>query len=59
MDEELTSAEAAKYLGIRPTTLACWRSQGKGPAYTKLGRIVYKKSDLDSYKAARRVEEGR
>lgn len=33
----------AEILGLSPATLAQWRSQGKGPPYTKIGnRIVYR-----------------
>jgi 5-methylcytosine-specific restriction protein A len=31
----LTTAEAAEYLGNKPTTLAIWRSKGRGPEYIK------------------------
>lgn len=36
----LTRDEAAKYLNIKPQTLAIWAMSGKGPAVTKLGRAV-------------------
>ena len=39
-----------------PSTLAHWRSQGRGPAYIKLGgRIAYRGSDLNEWLAARTV----
>ncbi len=37
---QLTNAEAAKLIGIAADTLNAWRCQGKGPAYTKTGRLV-------------------
>ena len=36
----LTTAEAAKMLGIAEATLNEWRLRGEGPAYTKMGRLV-------------------
>jgi hypothetical protein len=47
--------EAAKYLGdiVTERTLANWRSQGRGPKYTKFGpKVAYGKSHLDEYAAA-------
>lgn len=42
---------AARYLGLKPQTLAVWVTrQADGPAYVKLGRSVrYRKSDLDAW----------
>lgn len=40
--------EAAIHLGLSPTTLNVWRSEGRGPLYYKLGQAVrYKLADLD------------
>lgn len=53
----LTTAEAARYLGLATSTLNKWRVYGYGPAFVKLGRAVrYRKDDLDRYleKSARR-----
>lgn len=53
--EYLNSEEASAYLGLSKVQLEIWRSQGDGPPYIKLSRLVrYKKSDLDSWMAARR-----
>ena len=54
----LSEREAAQYLGpIAVRTLQDWRSQGVGPAYSKLGkRIAYAVADLDAYLEAHRVE---
>lgn len=50
----LDSHEAAAYTGFEEQTLRHWRSQGRGPRYSKLspgrtGRIRYLRSDLDRY----------
>ena len=46
-------AGAADYLGLKPKTLANWRSRGCGPRYLKLGaRVVYPQSELDAFNAA-------
>ena len=40
----------------RPSTLAHWRSEGRGPNYIKLGsRVAYCGSDLNKWLAARRI----
>ena len=45
----LTSDPALLVLG-RPMTLAHWRSEGRGPAYVKLGaRVGYRGSDLNRF----------
>ena len=40
MSDLLNSVEAAKFLHLRPQTLACWRLYGKGPAFIRIGRII-------------------
>ena len=41
----------------RPSTLAHWRSEGRGPKYVKLGgRVVYRGSHLNDWIEARTVE---
>jgi hypothetical protein len=37
LNEEITAA----VIGVEPSTLATWRSQGKGPDYVKLGKGVF------------------
>ena len=38
-------------------TMAHWRSEGRGPAYHKIGnRVVYRGLDLNAWIAGRRVE---
>lgn len=52
-DESLLNQDAARYIGVRPATLNNWRSQGRGPAFVKLGaRVVYRRSELDRFLAA-------
>lgn len=46
----MTTPQAAKYLGLRPKTLAMWRNQGKLLRFIKLGsRVFYTKHDLDDF----------
>ena len=46
-DELLTTKETAKFLGLKPNTLAKWRVAGAGLMYVALGRAVrYRVSDL-------------
>jgi hypothetical protein len=55
-DEErafLSVAGAALYLGLSTSTLNRLRVQGGGPRYAKLGRILYRRVDLDAYVNAR------
>jgi predicted DNA-binding transcriptional regulator AlpA len=54
--EELISCEkAAKMLGgVAVQTLANWRSCQSGPAYVKVGRLVYyRRSDICAWLASR------
>ena len=51
----LASDSALLKLG-RPSTLAHWRSEGRGPAFIKLGaRVAYRGSDLNQWLASRTV----
>jgi predicted DNA-binding transcriptional regulator AlpA len=46
----LTAGEAAKVLGLAPSTLAKLRLSGNGPLYCKLGRrVVYRREDLAAW----------
>lgn len=50
----LTTAEAAKYVGLSPSTLAKLRVFGGGPSYYKLSRrVVYDTRSLDFYLQSR------
>jgi len=55
----LWSREAAEYLGVSIHTLATWRQRKTGPAYYKAGptgHAQYKMSDLEAFRAARRID---
>lgn len=50
-DSLLTTAEAAKALGVHPSTVSQWRHFGLGPKFVRKGRRVhYRSSDLADYK---------
>ncbi|WP_038161716.1 helix-turn-helix domain-containing protein [Trabulsiella guamensis] len=54
--ERLTRAEAAAYLGVNSQTLANWACTGKVeiPHHKVRRKVIYMKSDLDSYLASTR-----
>jgi hypothetical protein len=53
----VSDTEAAKIIHQKETTLATWRSAGRGPAYYKVGRqVLYSVSDLEAWLASRRRE---
>ena len=46
-DDMLTTAEAAKVVGLSPRSLERYRVTGEGPLYYKLGRrVLYRRGDL-------------
>ena len=50
--ELLTPLEAAEFLTVTPTTLACWRIRGRrnAPPFIKVGRMIrYDKSALEQW----------
>lgn len=52
----LTASEAARFLGLAPSTLAKLRLSGHGPVYCKLGRrVVYRREDLAAWLESRLV----
>ena len=54
--EYKTEAEAARFPGKKPSTLAAWRARRKGPAYHKSGAtVLYTITDLREYVRTRRV----
>ena len=56
MQKLLSTEEAAPFAGVEAKTLANWRSQGFGPRFLKIGRLVkYDPDDLQAYREARRV----
>jgi excisionase family DNA binding protein len=50
-DPLFSREEAASYLGVKPKTLAMWKSTGRQELkFIKMGRLVkYKKSVLDAF----------
>lgn len=56
-DPLLTRAEAADYIGVKPTTLAAWALAGRYDLpVVKVGRLVrYRKSDLDRWLQRRTI----
>lgn len=54
-DALLCEADAAKHLGVKPTTLQVWRCTKRYPLqFVKVGRLVrYRQSDLDAFLVAR------
>jgi hypothetical protein len=52
----LSEEEAAARLHLKPTTLAAWRHQKRGPKHFKIGRsCFYRDSDLASWIEAQAV----
>lgn len=52
-DELVDTKEAGAILGLSKKTLENWRYQGKGPAFTSIGkRCHYRVRDLEAYLAA-------
>lgn len=54
----LSTAEAARLLGLAPYTLRLWRHKGKGPRYVKLGsakqtNVVYDEAEVLAFREAR------
>lgn len=48
--KKINTTEAAAFLGVKRNTLEVWRSQKKGPKYSKIGsRVVYDLEDLQEY----------
>lgn len=56
----VSSAEAARMLGISPRTLANWRVQGRGPTYVRLGKnrspVLYRVGDVESWLESRLID---
>ena len=51
LDQEwMEPATLAGRIGVTETTLAVWRSTGRGPASLKLGRrVLYPRSDVETW----------
>lgn len=56
----LNTAQAAAYIGLRPHTLAVYRTENRNLPFIRLGTgrgiIRYRLADLDAYLSASRVE---
>jgi len=58
-DDFVDARGAAEILGLKPGTLAVWRSRSynRGPRYKKIGgKILYRKSDLLEFIDSHTVE---
>jgi predicted DNA-binding transcriptional regulator AlpA len=54
----VTTAEAARVLGLSESTLAKLRLNGNGPTYCKLGRrVVYRPADLEEWLQSRTTRD--
>jgi predicted DNA-binding transcriptional regulator AlpA len=52
----LDTRPAAALTAIAAATLECWRRDGEGPPYVKLGKLVkYRRVDLDAFMEERIV----
>jgi excisionase family DNA binding protein len=50
MSELLTPKETAKVLKVTPAALSRFRREGRGPAFTRVGKLVrYRCEDLDRW----------
>ncbi len=51
MDELLTTPDAARILGMRPSALENWRWRGEGPLFVRVTprAIRYRRQDLESF----------
>ncbi len=50
LPELLTPNEAAEYLNVKSNTLAIWRTQGIGPGFRKIEKVIrYPKDELKKY----------
>jgi predicted DNA-binding transcriptional regulator AlpA len=46
----LDEKQVAEYFRLKPATLCKWRSEGGGPKYVRLGRLIrYKANDLKEW----------
>jgi len=54
----LSERQAAARLNARPDTLRRWRTQGRGPAHIRLGRLVrYRPTDVETFIESRRCPD--
>ena len=56
----LNIVQAAELLGITPSALRLWKSQGKGPAYFMAGRLIrYEKEAVLAWIKSQTIEPNR
>lgn len=55
----LESRDAARLLGIAPSTLGAWRRQGRGPAFIRVGPRAVRYAVTDLVEFLRRGRVGR
>ncbi len=56
-EDLIASPVAAKLLGVAPATLTDWRHDDRGPAFVKVGRLVYyRRADLWTWLQGQRRE---
>ena len=57
-DDTLYFANDPAVLALAPySTMAHWRSEGRGPAYIKIGsRVAYRGSDMNAWLDKQRIE---
>lgn len=56
MEKLLSESEAAPRVGVKPKTLANWRTLGLGPKFIRAGRLIaYDPADIEAWKDTRRV----
>jgi predicted DNA-binding transcriptional regulator AlpA len=52
----LTPTEVETMFGVKEKTLANWRSQGRGPKYHKIGKLIrYSTEDLQDWGHSKRI----
>ena len=53
---QIDTGAAAEYLGVPAATLAYWRSKGRGPSWSRMGKHVrYDERDLEGYVERKKV----
>ena len=57
--KHLNQVELSRRWSISPRTLERWRWLKQGPRYLKLmGRVVYRREDIEAFEAAKMREAG-
>lgn len=50
----MSEAEVSEVTGYTISTLQSMRSRGQGPAYARVGKVVYNRSDVEAFLIERR-----